>query len=288
MHLCRRINKVLHENGRISMKLPMDSAPNANDKKVDVGNVWWFWYSTNAFAVDKRLRRIMRILPRDPRCKFCNTPFQGFGGMLARVLFGKQRSAMNPRYCNQCEIVSREFPGGAEVEMSMLFIDIRGSTALSEKLSPTEFSQVINRFYSAATKVIVEEDGLVEKLAGDEVAAFWGAGFAGPDYVKRTIEVAQSLLRVMERQEIPVGIGVHAGVAYFGAMGTAEGLTDISAKGEEVNMAARLASKAAVGEIIVSEPALKKANLDGSQLEARTLELKGISAPVIARVMHAS
>src|SRR5215211_6750967 len=255
-------------------------------KSVDVGNIWWFWFTTNAFAVDKRLRRIMRALPHDPRCKFCNAPFQGFGGLLMRVLFRKQRSAMNPRYCNLCEIASREFPGGAEVEMSILFIDIRGSTALSEKMSPTEFSQLISRFYSAATKEIIEEDGLVEKLAGDEVAAFWGAGFAGPDYVKRTIRVAQNLLRVMERQKIPVGIGVHAGIAYFGAMGTAEGLTDISAKGEEVNMAARLASKAAVGEIIVSEQALQKAGMDGGQLEARSLELKGISEPVIARVMH--
>lgn len=268
------------------MKLPMESAPNTNDKKVDVGSVWWFWFSTNAFAVDKRLRRIMRTLPRDPRCKFCNTPFQGFGGMLARVLFGKQRSAMNPRYCNQCEIASREFPGGAEVKMSMLFIDIRGSTALSEKLSPTEFSQVINRFYSAATKVIVEEDGLVEKLAGDEVAAFWGAGFAGPDYVKRTVKVAQKLLGVMARQNIPVGIGVHAGIAYFGSMGTEEGMTDISAKGEEVNTAARLASKAAPGEIVVSEQALKEAGIDGNQFERRSLELKGISEPVAVRVMY--
>ena len=266
----------------------MDSkAPNMRDKKsIDVGNVWWFWFSTNAFAVDKRLRRIMRILPHDPRCKFCNTPFQGFGGMVARVLFGKQRSALNPRYCNLCEIASREFPGGAEVEMSMLFIDIRGSTALSEKLSPTEFNQVISRFYTAATKLIIEEDGLVEKLAGDEVAAFWGAGFAGPDYVKRTIQVAQRLLRVMEQQNIPVGIGVHAGVAYFGSIGTAEGLTDISAKGEEVNMAARLASKAAPGEIVVSEQALIKAGIDGNELESRSLELKGISELVPVRVMR--
>lgn len=206
--------------------------------------------------------------------------------MLARVLFGKQRSAMNPRYCNLCEIASREFPGGAEVEMSMLFIDIRGSTALSERLSPTEFSQVINRFYSAATKLIIEEDGLVEKLAGDEVAAFWGAGFAGPDYVKRTIHVAQRLLRVMAQQDIPVGIGVHAGIGYFGSMGTEEGLTDISAKGEEVNTAARLASKAAPGEIVVSEQALKKAGMDGSDLERRSLELKGISELVPVRVMR--
>jgi adenylate cyclase len=258
-----------------------------DDKKsVDVGNVWWFWFSTNAFAVDKRLRRIMRVLPHDPRCKFCNTPFQGIGGMIARVLFGKQRSALNPRFCNMCEVASQEFPGGAEVEMSILFIDIRGSTALSEKMTPTEFSQLINRFYAAATKIIIEEDGLVEKLAGDEVAAFWGAGFAGPSYVRRTINVAQSLLRTMEQQKIPVGIGVHAGIAYFGAMGTAEGMTDISAKGDEVNMAARLASKAATGEIIVSEQALEKAGLDGGELEARSLELKGISEPVIARVMH--
>ena len=257
-------------------------------KPVDAGNVWWFWFSTSAFAVDKRLRHVLRVLPHDPRCKFCNAPFQGIGGMIVRVLFGKQRSALNPRYCNLCEIASREFPGGAEVEMSMLFIDIRGSTALSEKMSPTEFSQVISRFYAAATKVIVEEDGLVEKLAGDEVAAFWGAGFAGPDYIQRTINVAQKLLRVMESQKIPVGIGVHAGVAYFGSMGTTEGLTDISAKGEEVNTAARLASKAAIGEIIVSEQALKKTNIDSSALESRSLELKGISEPVPARVMHGS
>jgi len=260
----------------------------SDDKSVDVGNVWWFWFSTNAFAVDKRLRRIMRMLPHDPRCKFCNTPFQGIGGIIARVLFSKQRSALNPRFCNMCEVAAREFPGGAEVPMSMLFIDIRGSTALSEKLTPTEFSQVINRFYAAATRVIIEQDGLVEKLAGDEVAAFWGAGFAGPDYVQRTINVAQSLLRVMELQNIPVGIGVHSGVAYFGAMGTAEGLTDISAKGEEVNMTARLASKAGVGEIIVSEQALNAAGIDGTGLETRSLELKGFSEPVVARVMYGS
>lgn len=259
-----------------------------NPKSVDVGNVWWFWFTTNAFAVDKRLRRIMRVLPHDPRCKFCNAPFQGFGGMLMRILFSKQRSALNPRYCNLCEIASKEFPGGAEVPMSMLFIDIRGSTATSEKMSPTEFSQLISRFYAAATKLIIEEDGLVEKLAGDEVAAFWGAGFAGPEYVKRTISVAQKLLRVMERQRIPVGIGVHSGIAYFGAMGTAEGLTEISAKGEEVNTAARLASKAGVGEIIVSEQAIQAAGIDDSQLESRSLELKGISGSVSVRVMHVS
>jgi adenylate cyclase len=155
-------------------------------------------------------------------------------------------------------------------------------------MSPTEYSRFIHRFYSAATRIIVEADGLVEKLVGDEVVAFWGAGFAGPDYVRRTVKVAQDLAREMARQGIPVGIAVHYGRAYFGAMGTEEGLSEISAKGEEVNTAARLVSKAAAGEIIVSEQALQAASIDGSDLESRSLELKGLSDPVRVRVMHAS
>lgn len=170
--------------------------------------------------------------------------------------------------------------------MSILFADIRGSTPLSEQMSATEFSKLINRFYSAATKAIIDEDGLVEKLAGDGLAAFWGPGFAGPDYVKRTVKVAQRLAEVFSEQKIPVGISVHAGVAYFGAMSTADGMVNIAAAGEAVNMAARLASQAAAGEIILSEQALLQAGIDGSNLEARRLDLKGISDPVSVRVLQ--
>src|SRR6476619_7455915 len=71
---------------------------------------------------------------------------------------------------------------------------------------------------------------------------------------------------LMHKQNIPVGIGVHAGVAYFGAMGSSDGLVDISAIGEEVNTAARIASKAAAGEILLSEAALERAHTDVSTL----------------------
>jgi class 3 adenylate cyclase len=70
-------------------------------------------------------------------------------------------------------------------------------------------------------------------------------------------------------------------------VGSAEGLVDISAIGEEVNTAARLASKAAAGEIIVSETAIGKTDIDATGLETRRLELKGISEPVAVCVMHA-
>ena len=88
---------------------------NMNDKKSeDVGKVWWFWFTTSAFDVDKRLRRIFRMLPHDPRCRFCNAPFRGVGGSIVRAVFGKQQSVLNPRFC-LCEVASRQFPGGAEM-----------------------------------------------------------------------------------------------------------------------------------------------------------------------------
>src|SRR5262245_42264130 len=242
--------------------------------------MWHDWFMTDAFAVEKRLYSYFRLLPHDPRCRLCRAPFHGFGGLAVRVLYGRRPSNLNPHFCNVCEDFAKRFPGGAEVEMSMLFADVRGSTALSEQLTVTEFRELINRFFVESSKAIANEFGLLEKLAGDAVAAFWGAGFAGPQYVARTIQAAQKIQQVMAQEKIPVGIGVHAGVAYFGAMGSAEGLVNISAIGDEVNTAARLASKAAAGEIILSQAVLGQAHLDGSELEARTLELKGISEPV--------
>jgi adenylate cyclase len=255
---------------------------------ADVGKVWQSWFATSAFDVDKRLRRIFRILPSDPRCKFCNAPFHGAGGLIVRVLLRKQASAMNPRFCNMCDEAMRKFPGGAEVEMSMLFADIRGSTELSAQMSPAEFGGLINRFYSAATQCISAEDGLLEKLAGDAVAAFWGAGFAGPDYVQRTLKVARQMSSRMQKHGIPVGIGVHTGVAFFGAVGTPDGLINMTAAGEQVNLAARLASQAAAGEVVVSEQAIQAAGVNGTGLESRSLQLKGIEAPVAVRVLRSA
>lgn len=255
-------------------------------KQVDPETIWQEWFSTSAYQVEKRLRHIFQLLPHDPRCQFCNAPFEGAGSTAVRLMFGIQRSTLNPRFCNVCDDVARKFPGGAEVAMAMLFADVRGSTALAQQMSPMAFSQLINRFYTEATRVIIQEDGLVEKLAGDAVAAFWGAGFAGPQYVRRAVEVARTLQRVMVREAIPVGVAVHYGVAYFGTVGAADGLTCISAIGDEVNLAARLASRADAGEILISELALRQANLDGSGLELRCLELKGIRVPCTVRVMH--
>lgn len=256
-----------------------------SDHKPELDRMWHDWFTTDAASVEKRLFRAFRMLPHDPRCKICHSPFEGMGGLMMRLL-GRKQSQLNPYFCNVCEDFAKKHPGGSEVEMSMLFVDVRGSTALSEQMTVTEFRALINRFFVESTNAIAREDGLLEKLAGDAVAAFWGAGFAGKDYVARTIRAAQKIQKVMEQQKIPVGIGVHAGVAYFGAMGSAEGLVNISAIGDEVNTAARIASKAAAGEVLISEQALNAAGMDSNQLESRSLELKGLSGPVTVRVMR--
>lgn len=255
--------------------------------KDNVGQLWRNWFMTDANSVERKLQRFFHALPHDPRCKLCNAPFQGIGGVVVGAIYGRKQSSLNSHFCNICEAFARKFPGGAEVEMSMLFVDVRGSTALSESMPAMEFQKLINRFFVGTTKIIGDEFGLVEKLAGDAVAAFWGAGFAGKDYVARTIRSAQKIQKAMNAQNIPVGVGVHTGVAYFGAMGEENGLINISAIGDEVNTAARIASKAAAGEILVSESALlSQPGIDTGKLESRTLELKGVSRPITVHVMQ--
>ncbi len=260
------------------------------DPTTDTTEFWRRWFTTGDHPREKRQKRILRHLPRSPRCKFCGAPFRGVGAPLVRMTLGKSRSNLNSSYCNVCELFAQKYQGGAEVEMGILFADVRGSTALSEQMSPTAFSQLINRFYVEATRVLVMEDGLIDKLAGDSIAAFWGAGYAGPGYVRRTIDAAYRLLDVTGHRDpggpwIPLGVGVHAGMAFFGAVGSPDGLVDITAVGDEVNLAARLASSAATGEILITEQALQAASVPSAPYPVRQLKLKGFPDAVAVRVI---
>ena len=99
---------------------------------------FWRDYLENPDSPQKAVRKIFARLPSDPRCQLCASPFSGLGGRLLRVV-GQQQSTANPRMCNRCEKVLIKHHGGAEVEGTMLFADIRGSTSLGERMSPGEF-----------------------------------------------------------------------------------------------------------------------------------------------------
>jgi adenylate cyclase len=235
-------------------------------------------------------KHFFSLLPSGPRCRDCNVPFRGIGGVLLRQ-FGYRQSDLTPRLCNSCVSMIKQFEGGAEVELSMLFADVRGSTALAERIGTVEFRQMINRFYRATTDVLITSNALIDKLIGDEVVGLYVPGFAGPDHARVAVEAAQELLRATGHADpagpwIPVGAGVHTGTAYVGSVGSVEQVSDITALGDSVNTAARLASQAAPGEILVSEAAITAAGLEVDGLEERQLELKGKSEPVDVRVIR--
>ena len=228
----------------------------------------------------KYLRPIVRLLPAEPRCKVCYYPFQGVGGLFSRSVLGLAPSRLNPQLCNVCENLASEYPGGAEIELSILFADVRGSTTIAEHMSPTDFSQLIDRFYKATTKVLFKKNAMVEKLIGDEVTGFFTPGFAGEMHAQAAIEAGLEILRVTGHGNpggpwVPVGVGVHTGMTFVGAVGAEGGAVDITVLGDTPNTGARIASQAATGEVLVSEAAGSSARLETEGLESRQLNLKG-------------
>jgi adenylate cyclase len=249
----------------------------------------WYLMLTQGENVPHHVRRLMALLPSSPRCKLCNSPFKGWGGFIMHLM-GRDQSRFNPRYCQQCERF--EHPGGAEVVLTLFFADVRGSTSLASKMSALEFSMLINRFYSAATDVLVKSDAMVDRLVGDEVVALFIPGVAGPQHPRRAIEAAQSLLQATGHRDeqgpwLPVGIGIHTGLAFVGVVGgTDDQPTDFTALGDNVNITARLAAHAGAGEILVSDEAYAAAGLDLGDLEHRRLQVKGKDEPISVRVVR--
>lgn len=248
----------------------------------------WYKMLTEGEPINRHLYHLYGLLPSDPRCKLCAAPFKGWGGFIMHLL-GRDQSKYNPRFCQPCEKFDR--PGGAEVVITMLFADVRGSTALAEQMSALEFSRLMNRFYTAATNVMIRTDALVDRLLGDEAIGLYIPGFAGPEHPRRAVEAAQDLLRLTGHREprgpwLPVGVGIHTGPAFVGVVGGEGSPADFTALGDHVNIAARLASEAGAGEILISDATYSAAGLDLGDLERRQLELKGKSEPISVRILE--
>lgn len=248
-------------------------------------DVYLPWYESSFF------RPIARFLPTEPRCSVCYYPFDGLGGKLMKILVGLQPSPLNPHMCNVCERFAERFQGGAEVEMSLLFADVRGSTTLAESMSPAEYSKLINRFYLATTKVLFNANAMVEKLIGDAVNGFFVPGFAGETHPQAALEAGKEILKATGYADasgpwIQVGIGVHTGVAYVGAVMAEGGGATISVLGDDVNAAARLGSLAGSGEVIASDAVIQAARVNTADMQPRRLELKGRTLPMDAWVIR--
>lgn len=229
--------------------------------------------------------RFHRLLPSNPRCKICFVPFGGVGGRVFGML-GRQPWSKNPTMCNVCQAYAEKHPGGAEVELTMLFADVRGSTTIAEGMSPTEFNKLLNQFFRTATDVLIDHVAWIDKFVGDEVVAFFfPSSVKTKHHARAGLDAARDLLRATRGDALPIGIGLHAGTAYVGTVGGVN-VSDVTAVGDDVNVAARLASAAEARTIVVSEVTCVAAGLKDDGSPRRELKLKGKSSPVPVRVLH--
>jgi adenylate cyclase len=226
-------------------------------------------------------RQVFKRVPADPRCRMCAAPFAGPGAPFMRLI-GKRQSPANPNWCTTCTDFMAKHHGGAEIDGAMLFADIRGSTALAERMSSAEYSELLNRYFATATSVVFKHDGFIDKFVGDELVAQFFPLLSGERFVARAVAAGQDLLRATGHGDqggpwAPIGVGVHAGPAWFGVVGEGRHV-ELTAVGDNVNVAARLAAAAEPGEMLVSTEAAARSDLDLATLERRTLDLKGKSS----------
>jgi adenylate cyclase len=139
--------------------------------------------------------------------------------------------------------------GGERREVTLLFSDLAGFTSFSEKLPPDGVARVINAYLSAMTRVIMSEEGTVDKYIGDAVMAFWGAPLDEPRHALRAVRAAIGMQKAMETLQpeyhamgitnVGLRIGLNSGAAVIGNMGSEERL-EYTALGDTVNLASRL------------------------------------------------
>jgi adenylate cyclase len=135
-----------------------------------------------------------------------------------------------------------------------MFVDVRGFTALAERLTPAEVAGRLNLFYAIAAAAVFRHDGTLDKMVGDQVMAFFGAPLHQHNHPRRAIDTALEIMRgVMSEEEgLKIGAGIATGEAFVGNVG--EGATkDYTVLGDTVNVAARLQGAAAPGEILVTQ-----------------------------------
>jgi adenylate cyclase len=132
---------------------------------------------------------------------------------------------------------------GAEVEVSMLFADVRGSSKLARQMSVLDFTRLMNRFYRVSTDVLIDAEAIVEKFVGDEVVGLFIPFMTGPEHAKRAVQTAEELLLATGHSSgqspwVPLGAGVHTGSAFVGIVGS-DGASDFTALGDPVNIGER-------------------------------------------------
>jgi len=150
---------------------------------------------------------------------------------------------------------------GAEREVTILFVDIRHFTRLSEGLKARDIVALLNEIFQLTSDLILANSGTIDKFIGDSVMAYFGAPVPDPQHAVKAVNAAVEMVQAIARRNtglspdahgVGIGIGIHTGMVVVGNIGS-DRRTDFTAIGDPVNVAARLEKLARPGEILVSE-----------------------------------
>ncbi len=181
--------------------------------------------------------------------------------------------------------------GGAKRPVVVFFSDIRGFTTLSEQMNPDDIASLLTEYFTEMVEILFEHDGTLDKFMGDAIMALWGAPISHDDDADRAVATAIDMMRVLEelnqkwaeqgRPHLDIGIGINFGDVFAGNIGSDRRL-EYTVIGDSVNVASRLCSMAGPGEVLISEPFLKRLNkpLDVDTLEPMQLKGKAQAIPV--------
>jgi adenylate cyclase len=241
----------------------------------DPGDVAFFELMNS--HLPRTFRALMRRMPSEPRCRLCHAPYGGVGGrIMRRVGFGPSRK--NPNLCNTC--FEKAPMGGVEMEVGVLFADVRGFTAMAESMTPNAVAELLNRFYAVASNVL-EDHAIIDKLVGDEVMALYIPPLVGQGWEEQLMTDASKLLTAVGFGSaagpwLQLGVGLDLGRAFVGNVGSGE-VKDFTALGDVVNTASRLQANAAAGQVVLSQRLYDRLPVGDSNTTAKTLALKGKS-----------
>jgi class 3 adenylate cyclase len=175
--------------------------------------------------------------------------------------------------------------GGELREVTMLFCDIRGFTALTEKMPPHEVIELLNEHMTALTDVAYAHGGTVDKFVGDLIMVLFGAPEGSREDTLSAVRCAQAMQarrRVMNttaRHPLEIGIGLATGTVVAGCMGSDKRLS-YTVLGHHVNLASRLCGIAQAGEIIADPATVEAVGAEVSSTPLPPMQLKGFSEPV--------
>ncbi len=180
--------------------------------------------------------------------------------------------------------------GGSEKIISIMFIDIRNFTPLSEKLSPTEVVGLLNRFFSFASEYIFKYKGTLDKFIGDCIMTIFGAPIDDEEHadnaVRTAIEIRDHFLKKFKKEvmkevgvELDIGIGINSGPAVVGNIGTDQRM-DFTAISDAVNTAERLESQSRNASVYISEATKNRLKDKYKIIEKDPMKLKGKAEPV--------